>query len=113
MDTAHSRAYVEQILKPHLRPGDVVIWDNLKPHQNALVRQAVEEAQAEVVPLPPYSPDLPPIEALWSKVKGVLRSIGARVVPAVYRAMKVGWESVTRRDILGWFQYCGLCPVQA
>jgi transposase len=113
MDTAHFRAYVEQILGPQLRPGDVVIWDNLKPHQDAHARQAVEAAKAEVVPLPPYSPDLTPIEELWSKVKGVLRSIGARVVPAVYRAMEVGLESVTRRDILGWFQYCGLCPVQS
>ncbi len=113
MDTAHFRAYVEQILAPQLRPGDVVVWDNLKPHQGAGVRQAVEAAQAEVVPLPPYSPDLNPIEELWSKVKGVLRSIGARVVPAVYRALKLGLESVTPRDILGWFQHCGLCPVQS
>jgi transposase len=113
MDTPHFRAYVEQILKPQLHAGDVVIWDNLKPHQNAFVRQAVEAAKAEVVPLPPYSPDLTPIEELWSKVKGVLRSIGARVVPAVYRAMKVALESVRPRDILAWFKYCGLCPAQA
>lgn len=113
MDTAHFRAYVEQILTPQLHPGDVVIWDNLKPHQNVHVRRAVEAAKAEVEPLPPYRPDLTPIEELWSKVKGVLRSIGARVVPAVYRARKVGLESVTPRDILGWFQHCGLCPVQS
>ncbi len=113
MDTAHFQSYVEQILEPQLQPGDVVVWDNLKPHENALARQAVEEAQATVEPLPPYSPDLTPIEELWSKVKGVLRSIGARVVPAVYQAMKVALESVSRQDILGWFQHCGLCPVQS
>ncbi len=112
MDTPNFEAYVEQILVPQLQPGDVVIWDNLKPHQNRLVRRAVKQAGARLVPLPPWSPDLTPIEELWSKVKEILRAMGARVVPAVYQAMKTALESVTRQDILGWFQHCGLCSFQ-
>ncbi len=90
-----------------------MIWDNLKPHRNAVVRQAVKQAGARMLPLPPYSADLTPIEELWSKAKEVLKSIGARVVPAVYQAMKVALESVRPQDILGWFQHCGLCSFQS
>jgi transposase len=68
-DTAAFRTYVEQALTPQLHPGDVVIWDNLKPHKDARVRQAIARAGAELVPLPPYSSDLTPIEELWSKAR--------------------------------------------
>ena len=68
--------YVEEVLVPELRPGDVVIWDNLKPHQSEEAIEAVEAAGARVVPLPPYSPDLTPIEEMFSKVKNVVRSVG-------------------------------------
>ena len=61
--------YVEEVLVPELKPGDVVIWDNLKPHQSEEAIEAVEAAGAEVVPLPPWSPDLTPIEEMFSKVK--------------------------------------------
>jgi transposase len=95
-----------------LRPGDVVVWDNLTPHQNAEVVQAVERAGATVKPLPPHSPDLTPIEKLWSKAKGVLRTAAARTVRRVYQAMGEALRSVLSQDILGWFQSCGLCPTQ-
>src|SRR5512135_3313616 len=113
MDTAHFRAYVEQILKPQLHPGDVVVWDNLKPHQDVQARAAVEQVPAHVEPLPPYSPDLTPIEKLWSKVKGVLRSVAGRTTEAVFGAMRTAFELVSPQDIQGWFRSCGLCATQS
>src|SRR4051794_37118394 len=78
--------YVEDVLVPELKPGDVVVWDNVKPHQSDEAIEAVEAAGARVMPLPPYSPDLTPIEEMISKVKGVIRSIAARTTEAVYAA---------------------------
>lgn len=112
MDTANFESYVEQILVPELRPGDVVIWDNLQPHQSAEVRRFVRRAGALVKRLPPYSPDLTPIEKMYSKVKTTLRSIGARTTSTVYAAMDQALKAVHGQDILGWFQSCGLCPTQ-
>jgi transposase len=95
--------YVEEVLVPELRPGDVVIWDNVKPHQSEEAIEAVEAAGARVVPLPPYSPDLTPIEEMFSKVKNVVRSIAARTTEAVYAAFASGLHDVTLEDIAGWF----------
>ena len=112
MDTPTFEGYVEQILVPELRPGDLVIWDNLKPHQSDEARQFVAGVGARLVRLPPYSPDLTPIEKMFSKVKDVLRSAGARTTAAVYAALGRALKSVHGQDILGWFQSCGLCPTQ-
>jgi transposase len=95
--------YVEEVLVPELRPGDVVIWDNLKPHKSEEAIEAVEEAGARVVPLPPYSPDMTPIEEMFSKVKNVVRSVAARTTGAVYAAFASGLHDVTLEDIAGWF----------
>jgi transposase len=97
--------YVEEVLVPELRPGDVVIWDNLKPHRSEEAIEAVEAAGARVVPLPRYSPDLTPIEEMISKVKGVLRAIAARTTGAVYAAFASALHDVTLEDIAGWFQH--------
>jgi len=113
MDAPTFRAYVEQLLAPSLRPGDVVIWDHLKPHEDKAARAAVEWAGARVEPLPPYSPDLTPIEELWSKVKGVLRSAAGRTTAAVYGGMRQAFASVGPRDIQGWFGMCGVCATQS
>src|SRR5262249_18221077 len=75
--------YVEEVLAPELKPGDVVVWDNLKPHESEEATEAAEAAGALVVPLPPWSPDLTPIEEMVSKVKGSLRSAAARTEEAV------------------------------
>jgi transposase len=83
-NTAVFEGYVEEVLVPELKPDDVVIWDNLKPHQSEEAVEAVEAVGAQVVPLPPWSPDLMPIEEMISKVKGALRSTGARTTEAVY-----------------------------
>jgi transposase len=112
-DTTTFEGYVKRALMPRLRPGDVVIWDNLKPHQAAEARRAVEGAGAELVPLPPYSPDLTPIEEMFSKVKEFLRSAAARTTEAVYDAMGGALRAVCPKDILGWFQACGLCATQS
>ncbi len=96
-------SYVEDVLVPQLKPGDVVIWDNLKAHKSEEAIEAVEAAGAEVVPLPPYSPDLTPIEEMVSKVKNVMRSIAARTTGAVYAAFTSGLHEVTLEDIAGWF----------
>jgi transposase len=95
--------YVEEVLVPELRPGDVVIWDNIKPHKSDEAIEAVEAAGARVVPLPPYSPDLTPIEEMVSKVKGVIRTIAARTTGAVYAAFASGLHAVTLEDTAGWF----------
>jgi len=97
--------YVEEVLVPELKPGDVVIWDNLKPHQSEDAIEAVEAAGARVVPLPPWSPDLTPIEEMISKVKGSLRSAAARTTEAVYAAFGSALHDVTPENIAGWFQH--------
>jgi len=97
-------SYVEDVLVPELRRGDVVIWDNLKPHQSEDAAEAVEAAGARVVPLPPWSPDLTPIEEMVSKVKGAMRSAAARTTEAVYAAYASALQDVTPEDIAGWFR---------
>ncbi len=99
-------AYVEQCVLPELRPGDVVLWDNLGAHKRARVRTLVEGAGASVVFLPPYSPDTNPIEMAWSKVKTILRSHAARTWDALVDAVADALSKVTTNDILGWFAAC-------
>jgi transposase len=96
--------YVQEVLVPELKPGDVVIWDNLKPHKSEEAIEAIEAAGARVEPLPPWSPDLTPIEEMVSKVKGAMRSAGARTTHAVYWAFASALDQVTLNDIAGWFQ---------
>lgn len=80
-------AYVEQVLVPTLKPGDIVVLDNLSSHKVAGVREAIEAAGAELRYLPPYSPDLNPIEQLFAKLKALLRNIAARSVEALWTAI--------------------------
>src|SRR5207302_2903344 len=96
--------YVADLLVPELKRGDVVIWDNPQPHQSDEAIEAVEAAGARVVPLPPYSPDLTPIEEMFSKVKGAMRSAAARTTETVYAAFCSAWHDVTPEDIAGWFR---------
>jgi transposase len=103
-DTAVCATYVEEVLAPELKPGDVVIWDNLQPHESEEAIEAVEAAGAQVVPLPPWSPDLTPIEEMVSKVKGSLRSAAARTKETVYEAFGSALHDVTLENIAGWFQ---------
>jgi transposase len=103
-NTAVFETDVEEVLVPEWKPGDVVVWDNLKPHESDEAIEAVEAAGARVVPLPPWSPDLTPIEEMFSKVKGSLRSAAARTKETVYVAFGSALHDVTLGDIAGWFQ---------
>src|SRR5262249_15039259 len=85
-NTALFETDVEDVLVPELKPGDVVVWDNLKPHPSEEAVEAVEGAGARVVPLPPWSPDRTPIAAMVSKVKGAMRSMAARTTETVSAA---------------------------
>lgn len=103
-DTAAFQAYVEEVLVPELRPGDVVVWDNLQPHKNPQVIQAVEAVGARVERLPPYSPDKSPIEEMFAKVKGCLRTAAARTTNTVIAALGDALRQLNPSDICGWFQ---------
>ena len=96
--------YVERVLVPELRANDVVVWDHLSPHQSAKAIAAIEAVGARVEPLPVYSPDLSPIEEMFSKVKEGLRTIAARSINTVIGAMGQVLNNVTQHDVLGWFR---------
>jgi len=108
-DTVAFQTYVEMVLVPELRAGDVVVFDNLSPHLSSGVTAAIEQAGAEVLRLPPYSSDYTPIEELWSKAKQFLRRVAARSRTSLYDALGQALEHVTAQDIIGWFQHAGLC----
>lgn len=103
-------AYVRKVLCPVLRPGQIVVMDNLSAHKVAGVREAVEEVGATVLYLPSYSPDLNPIEPAWSKLKQHLRTAAARSIDALIDAIAEGMRAITPRDCRGWFHHCGYDP---
>lgn len=100
-------AYVRHVLLPTLRPGDIVVLDNLSSHKNKTARALLETAGIELRFLPAYSPDLNPIEKMWSKIKESLRSAQARTQPDLVRAIASAFESVSSRDAMNWFASCG------
>jgi transposase len=100
-------AYVQQCLVPALRHDEIVLMDRHSAHSLATIRPAVRACGAHLWRLPPYSPDLSPIELSGSKVKGVVRRLEPRTDEAMMDAIRIGLESVTPRDIVGWFQHCG------
>jgi len=102
-------AYVEQVLVPSLRPGDVVVFDNLASHFTPGVAEAIEKVGARLLPLPPYSPDLNPIEEMFSKFKALLRRAAARTRDHLTEAIGKALRQVNAQDIIGWFQQAGLC----
>lgn len=106
-DTEVFRAYVRKVLCPTLRAGDLVIMDNLSPHKNDLTLGLIEQVGASVAFLPAYSPDLNPIEKMWSKVKQFLRSAEARTREALTAAIAAALQSVTHQDAVNWFASCG------
>lgn len=106
-DTEVFRAYVREILVPVLRPGDIVVMDNLAPHKNEQTLGLIRDAGAEVRFLPACSPDLNPIEMMWSKVKALLRKAQARSHPDLLLAIASALRCVCAQDALGWFAACG------
>jgi transposase len=112
-DTAGFETYVERCLVPTLRPGDIVVMDNLACHKTAEVARLIAGAGAAVRYLPAYSPDLNPIEQLFSKLKAALRTAKARTVDALIAAMGAALRAVTTEDIRGWFSHSGYPPVES
>ena len=106
-DAAVFRAYVKHVLVPDLREGDIVVLDNLSSHKADEVEKMIRQAGAEVWFLPPYSPDLNPIEKMWSKIKEYLRQAKARCTEELYIAVRQALDRVTQSDAIGWFESCG------
>ena len=106
-------AYVEKVLTPSLRRGQIVVLDNLGAHKSERARELIEGRGCQLLFLPPYSPDFNPIEEAFSKIKGALRKAGARTREALIEALGVAISAVTARDARGFFEHCGYhLPVQ-
>jgi transposase len=106
-DTEVFRAYVAEVPCPTLRPGDLLVMDNLAPHKSDPTLALIEATGAKVLFLPAYSPDLNPIEKMWSKVKALLRSAEARTPDELVTAIGSALAQVSAQDALGWFVSCG------
>jgi len=101
------KVYVTECLVPSLRPGDIVVMDNLSSHKVSGVVAAIEAAGALALFLPPYSPDFNPIELMWSKIKAILRKLKVRSKESLDGAISYALDSVTPSDIAGWFKHDG------
>jgi transposase len=99
--------YVRRLLAPALHPGQVVVMDNLGAHRPKRIRELIEQQGCKLIYLPPYSPDLNPIEEALSKVKHILRKIAARTKEALIEAMGPALEAVSAQDAMGFFVHCG------
>jgi transposase len=106
-DTESFRSYVSQVLVPVLKPDDIVVMDNLSPHKSDPTLALITSARAQVLFLPAYSPDLNPIEKMWSKIKSLLRTAEARTPADLITAIGQALTKVTPQDALGWFVSCG------
>ena len=106
-DTEVFHAYVKEVLSPTLRPGDLVVMDNLAPHKSEPTLARIRQMGADVLFLPAYSPDLNPIEQMWSKVKNTLRSLEARTRESLLEAIGQALAGITPQDTLNWFAHCG------
>jgi transposase len=110
VDTLAFEVYVEQVLVPSLKPGQVVVLDNLSVHKGERVRQAIEAKGCQVLFLPAYSPDFAPIEEAFSKLKTWLRRLSARTREALEEAIALALSQITAQDARGWFWHCGYLP---
>jgi transposase len=99
--------FVTDALVPSLHKDDVVVMDNLNAHYAEGVREAIEAVGASVLYLPPYSPELNPIEHTWSKLKALLRRAEARTLRTLAAALKASKAEISRSDLFGWFENCG------
>lgn len=110
-DTWAFEAFVEQVLCPSLRPGQIVVLDNLSIHKSAQVRQWIEKCGCALWFLPTYSPDFSPIEQAWSKLKAHLRRAQARTQETLQEAIAQGLPLITHCDARAWFKHCGYLPL--
>jgi transposase len=100
-------AYLEDVLAPSLKPGQVMVMDNLSSHKSERVRELIEKRGCELIYLPPYSPDFNPIEEAFAKLKALLRRFEARTREALVEAMGRSLDALTARDARGFFEHCG------
>jgi transposase len=107
MDTRAFEQYVEQLLAPILRPGQLVILDNLSVHKRGSIRRAIEAVGCRVLFLPSYSPDFNPIEQAFAKIKAYIRRVGARTQEALEAAITQAIDLITAADARGFFGHCG------
>ena len=107
MDTATFEWYIAEQLAPTLRPGQVVVVDNLSAHKAESIRQSLEARGCSLLFLPPYSPDFTPIEQAFSKLKAILRGLGARTREALQEAVRLAIEAMTPDNALAWFAHAG------
>jgi transposase len=114
MDTATVAWSIAEPLAPTLRPGQVVVVDHLRAHKADSMRHAIAARGCELLFLPPYSPDFTPIEQAFSKIKAILRGLGARTKETLQEAVRLAIEAITRHDALAWFAHAGYTlPAQA
>jgi transposase len=106
-DTAAMQVFLTEILLPVLKPGDCVVWDNLSVHKTRVVQALFEKAEVELLFLPPYSPDLNPIEMCWSKLKTFLRAKAARTYEKLSEAISAAIKEITASDAQNWIRHCG------
>jgi transposase len=104
-------AYIERVLAPSLKPGQIVVMDNLSSHKGSRVRELLEGRGCELIYLPPYSPDLNPIEEAFAKIKALLRRVEARTREALVEAMGWSLEAVTADDAMSFFEHRGYRPL--
>ena len=107
VDTLVFNAYCEQVLQPTLKSGDVIVLDNLAAHRASRIEEITASCGAQVLWLPPYSPDFSPIELMWSKVKAYLKKVKARTQIELEKAIAEALETITVSDCLNWFRHCG------
>lgn len=106
-DTDAMLVFLSEILLPVLKAGDCVIWDNLSVHKTGAVRKLFQKAEVELLFLPPYSPDLNPIEMCWSKLKTSLRAKAARTYETLSEAISAAIKQITALDAQNWMRHCG------
>ena len=112
-DSIVFRTYVERILVPSLKEGDIVVMDNLGAHYDSEAICQIEDCGARVLFLPPYSPDFNPIEKMWSKIKSLLRKLEARTQKELSNAITQAFRTVTSEDARGWFSSCFITAFQS
>lgn len=105
------QAFVDQVLCPELKASDIVVMDNLSSHKGAGIRRSIEKTGAQLIYLPPYSPDYSPIEPVFSKIKQLLRGLAARTQDALWSSMQSILDAVTPSDATNCFEHCGY-PLQ-
>ena len=107
VDTSVFNVYVEQVLKPTLEAGDILVLDNLSAHKASRIEEVAAECGVRVIWLSPYSPDFSPIELLWLKIKTSLRKAKARTVEQLSIALNNALDWITENECLNWFKHCG------